>query len=104
MAAPAAATTARSCPLVAASHDSGGGEGGGGAHGPTCTNTGPVYLNNTHAEERHCRRPGCQNAGNLQRWLVQLPPWAPPGAALPGRLLTIQVRGLRAWPRGASPE
>ena len=60
-------------------------------HVPTCANTGPVYLNATAGRE-HCRGVSCPPANPLQRWVVRLPPWAPPGATLPGRLLTLQVR------------
>lgn len=107
---PAAVVAARSCPLVLPSHHSGGGgDGGGGGGGsprPACSNTGAAYLNastpqpigpGVHAATyQRCPGLGCPTAGPLQRWRIQLPPWAPPGAALLGRLLTIQARPLIA--------
>jgi len=97
---PAGLTTARRCPLVLPAHYWGDGEGAKGAPGPTCTNTGPVTLNATrkaavahyHDDDADKWPSSPPSSDALQRWAVRLPPWAPPGAALPGRLLTVQVR------------
>ncbi len=93
----AAAVEARACPMAAVAHW--GGDSDDSWHhqppSPVCGNTGPVFLNTTHDEqrERHCQGWGCPRVNPLQRWVVRLPPWVPPGATLPGRLLTMQVSG-----------
>ena len=90
----AAAVEVRACPQVTVAHH-GGGDSGWGTPGPVCGNSGPVFLNTTRDDKRehHCQGLGCPTVNPLQRWVVRLPPWAPPGATLPGRLLTLEVRG-----------
>ncbi|KAI7845886.1 hypothetical protein COHA_000619 [Chlorella ohadii] len=98
----AAAVEARACPMAAVAHW--GGDSDDSWHhqppSPVCGNTGPVFLNTTHDDqrERHCQGWGCPRVNPLQRWVVRLPPWAPPGATLPGRLLTMQSVGRTGTP------